>query len=159
MLVEVKPQTYGATVRPILSLLEGKYQRFARVIKEGDDGSAEALAACATHSYPQEHFRVVGVLINAVSLALPGVWSVVIRLVWCGLLKRPVVSTQQTARAWASFKQGPRLVVSSHKIDYPLRCQCTKHVEPSGCEHCPGILERILAYFARLWSLITGLFS
>ncbi|MBK9770994.1 MAG: hypothetical protein IPP57_09245 [Candidatus Obscuribacter sp.] len=159
VLVEVKPQTYGATVRPILSLLEGKYQRFARVIKEGDDGSAEALAACATHSYPQEHFRVVGVLINACIASTA--WGLVGRNKTClvRVIKEACGTTQQTARAWASFKQGPRLVVSSHKIDYPLKCQCNKYIEPSGCEQCPSLFQMALAYLARLLSLFTRLFD
>lgn len=159
VLVEVKPQTYGPTVRPILSLLEGKYQRFVRVIKEGDDGSAEALTACATYGYPQDRFRVVGVLINACIASTA--WGLVGRNKTClvRVIKEACGTTQQTAKAWASFKQGPRLVVSSHKIDYPLKCQCNKHIESSGCEQCPSLFQRALAYLARLWSLFTRLFD
>jgi hypothetical protein len=65
VIVEVKPWAYGPTIKPIMELLEGQYDRLKIVQKEGDDGSQHVLEICQATKLPDQFFRVTGVLIGA----------------------------------------------------------------------------------------------
>jgi hypothetical protein len=120
VLIEVKPWAYGQTVKPIMELLDGKYDRYVACTKEGDDGSAEVLAACKENpKLPGDVFRVTGVLIGACVLSTA--WGLTRRRshALVRVIKEACGTTGDRDAAWAAFKVGPRVVVSAQSIDRP----------------------------------------
>ncbi|MFA7339809.1 MAG: hypothetical protein WC028_23705 [Candidatus Obscuribacterales bacterium] len=118
VIVEVKPWAYGPTIKAIMELLEGHYQRYKIVQKEGDDGSQHVLEICQSpQNYPDRFFRVTGVLIGACVKSTA--WGLCTRKHDCfvRVIKEACATNGDTAAAWAAFKEGPRVVVSSNSID------------------------------------------
>lgn len=117
VIVEVKPWAYGPTIKAIMELLDGQYDRLKIVQKEGDDGSQQVLEICQTTKLPDQFFRVTGVLIGACVKSTA--WGLSARKQDCfvRVIKEACATNGDTASAWAAFKEGPRVVVSSNSID------------------------------------------
>jgi nicotinamidase-related amidase len=117
VIVEVKPWAYGPTIKPIMELLEGQYHSFKIVQKEGDDGSQHVLEVCQATQLPDQFFRVTGVLIGACVKSTA--WGLCTRKHDCfvRVIKEACATNGDTAAAWAAFKEGPRVAVSSNSID------------------------------------------
>ncbi len=117
VVVEVKPWAYGPTIKPIMELLDGQYDRLKIVQKEGDDGSQQVLEICQATKLPDQFFRVTGVLIGACVKSTA--WGLSARKQDCfvRVIKEACATNGDTASAWAAFKEGPRVVVSSNSID------------------------------------------
>lgn len=121
VLIEVKPWAYGPTIKPIMSLLEGRYERFKVREKEGDDGSLQTLEACRLANYPDQFFRISGVLIGACVKSTA--WGLVTRKQDClvRVIKEACATNGDTEASWLAFPVGPRLVVSPQSIDEPSK--------------------------------------
>lgn len=118
VIIEVKPWAYGPTIKQIMELLEGKYERFQVRQKEGDDGSWHVLEVCRHHEgFSDGFFRVTGVLIGACVKSTA--WGLVLRKPDCfvRVVKEACATSGDTAAAWRAFPSGPRLVVSSQLVD------------------------------------------
>lgn len=117
VIVEVKPWAYGPTIKAIMELLEGQYDRYKIVQKEGDDGSQHVLEVCQATQLPDLFFRVTGVLIGACVKSTA--WGLCTRKHDCfvRVIKEACATNGDTAAAWAAFKEGPRVAVSSNSID------------------------------------------
>ena len=130
VIVEVKPWAYGPTIKPIMELLEGQYDRFKIVQKEGDDGSQPVLEICQSpQNYPDKFFRVTGVLIGACVKSTA--WGLCTRKHDCfvRVIKEACATNGDTAAAWAAFKEGPRVVVSSNSIDIKPKHQILQQIK------------------------------
>jgi len=117
VIVEVKPWAYGPTIKPIMALLDGQYDRLKIVQKEGDDGSQQVLEICQATKLPDQFFRVTGVLIGACVKSTA--WGLSARKQDCfvRVIKEACATNGDTASAWGAFQEGPRVVVSSNSID------------------------------------------
>jgi len=117
VIVEVKPWAYGPTIKPIMELLDGQYDRLKIVLKEGDDGSQQVLEICQAAKLPDQFFRVTGVLIGACVKSTA--WGLSARKQDCfvRVIKEACATNGDTASSWATFQEGPRVVVSSNSID------------------------------------------
>ncbi|MBP9090514.1 hypothetical protein KBI23_05750 [bacterium] len=130
VIVEVKPWAYGPTIKAIMELLEGQYDRYKIVQKEGDDGSQAVLEICQSpQNYPDKFFRVIGVLIGACVKSTA--WGLCTRKQDClvRVIKEACATNGDTATAWAAFKEGPRLVVSSNSIDTKPKHQILQQIK------------------------------
>ncbi len=117
VIVEVKPWAYGPTIKAIMELLDGQYDRLKIVQKEGDDGSQQVLEICQATKLPDQFFRVTGVLIGACVKSTA--WGLSARKQDCfvRVIKEACATNGDTASAWGAFQEGPRVVVSSNSID------------------------------------------
>lgn len=129
VIVEVKPWAYGPTIKAIMELLEGHYHRYKIVQKEGDDGSQQVLEVCQATQLPDQFFRVIGVLIGACIKS--SAWGLCTRKPNCfvRVIKEACATNGDTTIAWANFKEGPRLVVSSNSIDIKPKHQILQQIK------------------------------